>query len=57
MTVLNENYTSIALIKLLSPFRISIMLSQFSRKYPNRVDDFIQCITKKALSSNSHLFA
>lgn len=47
MTVLNENYSCIALIKQLSPFSISIMLSQFSRKYPNKVDYFSQHIPNK----------
>lgn len=42
MIVLNESYCTIALITWLSPFSISITLSQFSRKLPNKVDDFIQ---------------
>lgn len=47
MIVLNENYTSIALIKWLSPSSIGIMLSQFSRKHPNKVDYFIWRIPNK----------
>lgn len=43
----------------MSPFSISITLSQFSRKHPNKYPKYPLSIsqTNKALSKNSHLYA